>query len=99
MASKPFRGSHLMASNCPAPGSSPSWLRATALFGSVPRRDLPVGRTASLPDIQKLLGKLFLHCCKMSKERFGLGSGTRAGSAPSEPERRSAMEQEVSAGP
>src|SRR5208282_674909 len=82
MVSKPSRGSHQMVSDCPVLGSSPSWLRATALFGSVPRRDLPVGGTASLRNIEKLPGKLLLHCCKTLRERFGLGSGTPAGSAP-----------------
>src|SRR5208283_3211408 len=95
----PSRGSRQPASNSPPIGSKLFWLRATALFGLAQRRGLPVGRTASLPNIQKLPETSLLHCCKMSKERFGLGSGTPAGSVPSESPRRSAMEPGVSAGP
>src|SRR5208283_1238183 len=77
----------------------PFWLRATALFGLAQRKDLPVGRTASLRNIQKLPGKVLLHCCKMPKERFGLGSGTPADCAPSDSLRPRVTEPGVSAGP
>ena len=56
MVSEPFRGSLQRVSSCPAVGSMPFWLRAMALFGLAQRRDLPVGRTASLRNIQKLPG-------------------------------------------
>ena len=59
MASEPSRGSRQTVSNCPAIGSTTFWLRATALFGLAQTRDLPVGRTASLRNIQKLPGTAF----------------------------------------
>src|SRR5271157_3450943 len=94
----PLHGRRQPANNSQAPGSKLFWLRETVLFGLAQRRALPVGRMAISPDIRKLPGTSLLHCCKMPKERFGLESGTPAGSVPSEPTRRSATDPGASAG-
>ena len=60
MVSAPSRGSHQMANNCPVPGSSPSWLRATALFGSV-RKGLASwkdGKLTGYPDVGQAVSSL-----------------------------------------
>ena len=89
MVPAPSRGSHQMANNCPYLDQVPP---GCARRHSLDRNEKGLaswkdGKLTGYPDVGQAVSSLL-----QEKERFGLGSGTRAGSAPSEPARRSATE-------
>ena len=101
-----FDGARAVPWQPPAGEQLPSkWIQAS--FGCARRHSLDCHREGACQlegrqadrIIRKLPGPSLLHCWKIPKERFGLESGTPAGSVPSEPARRSATEPGVSAGP
>src|SRR5215204_3631862 len=75
MASDMFNGVRRGIKSYPPTGSSVCWLRVMELCGSVQRKVLQVGKTASSPSTRNSLDVIFSSSWRIVRDRFGLAEG------------------------